>query len=70
MAIEVNYWIILAPTARRSPTNDGAIMRPPVNMAHQHGPMGLVLADAEFDSERHQQYIRHVVQAQSVIPAK
>jgi hypothetical protein len=32
--------------------------------------MGLVLADAEFDSERNRTYIRQQLRAQSVIPAK
>jgi hypothetical protein len=70
MAIDVDRRIILAQTARRGPANDCAILRPLVDMAHQHGPIGLVLADAEFDSERNHQHVRHVVQAQSVIPAK
>jgi Transposase DDE domain/Transposase domain (DUF772) len=70
MVIDVDRRIILAQTARRGPTNDCAILRPLVDAAHQHGPIGLVLADAEFDSARHHQHVRHVVQAQSVIPAK
>jgi len=32
--------------------------------------MGLVWADAEFDSERNHTYIRQQLEAQSVIPAK
>lgn len=70
MAVEVDRRIILAQTTRRGPTNDGATWRPLVDTAHRHGPIGLVLADAEFDSERHHQHVRHVVQAHRVIPAK
>jgi hypothetical protein len=68
--VDVDRRVILAQTARRGPTNDGAILRPLVGRARQHGPIGLVLADAEFDRERNHQYVRHVVQAKSVLPAK
>jgi DDE family transposase len=54
----------------RLPTNDSATLRPLVSAAHQRLPIGLVLADAEFDSERNHQHIRHVLQAHRVIPAK
>jgi len=70
MAVDVDHRVILAQTARRGPTNDYATLRPLVDTAHQHVPIGLVLADAEFDSERNHQHIRHVLQAHSVIPAK
>jgi hypothetical protein len=36
----------------------------------QQTPIGLVLADAEFDSERNHTYIRKQLGAHSVIPAK
>ena len=38
--------------------------------ASERTPLGLVLADAEFDSERNPTYIRRELGAQSVIPAK
>ena len=38
--------------------------------AHQVVPIGLVLADAEFDSERNHTYIRQQLGARSIIPAK
>jgi hypothetical protein len=41
-----------------------------VEAARQNARIGLVLADAEFDSERNHRYVRQVVRAQSVIPAK
>jgi len=70
MAVDVDSRIILAQTARRGPTNDCATLRPLVDTAHQRLPIGLVLADAEFDSERHHQHIRQVLKAHRVIPAK
>ncbi|HTZ73533.1 MAG TPA: transposase, partial [Candidatus Aquilonibacter sp.] len=41
-----------------------------VETASHQTPIGLVLADAEFDSERNHTYIRKQLGAQSVIPAK
>ena len=70
MAVEVDRQLILAQTAHRGPTNDCAMLRPLVDAAQQRVPIGLVLADAEFDSERNHQHIRHVLPAHSVIPAK
>jgi Transposase DDE domain/Transposase domain (DUF772) len=70
MAVDVDRRCIVAQTARRGPTNDCAMLRPLVDTAHQRIPIGLVLADAEFDSERNHQHIRQTLQAHSVIPAK
>jgi hypothetical protein len=70
MVVDVDRQLIVAQTARRGPTNDCAMMRPLVDAAHQRVPIALVLADAEFDSERNHQHIRQILQAQSVIPAK
>jgi hypothetical protein len=67
---EVERQLIGAQTARHGPTNDGATRRPLVDVAPQRVPSALALADAEFDSERTHQPIRHVLQAHSVIPAK
>lgn len=55
---------------RRGPTNHCATLRPLVEAAHRRVPIALVLADAEFDSERNHQHIRQILQAQSVIPTK
>jgi hypothetical protein len=41
-----------------------------VDIARQRVPMGLVLAEAECASERQHPHSRHVVQADSVIPAR
>jgi hypothetical protein len=70
MAVDVDRQLIVAQTARRGPTNDCATLRPLIDAAHQRVPIALVLADAEFDSERNHQHIRQTLQAQSVIPAK
>jgi hypothetical protein len=70
VVVDIDHYVILAQTARRVPTNDCAILRPLVSGAHERVPIGVVLADAEFDSERNHQRIRQNLQAQSVIPAK
>jgi Transposase DDE domain/Transposase domain (DUF772) len=70
LAVDLDSRGILAQTARRGPTNDGAPRRPRVDAAHQRLPIGLVLADAEVDSERNHQHLRQVLQAHRVIPAK
>ena len=45
-------------------------MRPLVDTASRHVPVGLVLADAEFDSERNHQFIHTKLNTESIIPAK
>jgi hypothetical protein len=50
--------------------NDGANLLAVVESASQETPTGLLLADAEFDSERDHTYIRKQLGAKSVIPAK
>jgi hypothetical protein len=61
---------VLAQAARQGPYNDCATLRPLVSAAHERTPIGLVLADAEFDSERNHRHVRDVIGAQSIIPAK
>jgi hypothetical protein len=70
MVVDVDRRLILAQTARRGPTHDCATLRPLVDVAHRRVPIALVLADAEFDRERHHQPIRQILPAQSVMPAK
>jgi hypothetical protein len=70
MAVDVDRQGIVAQTARRGPYNESATLRPLVDRAQARVLIGVVLADAEFDSERHHQHSRHTLQAQSVIPAK
>ena len=57
-------------SARRGPWNDCANLPTVVHTASKRTRIGLVLADAEFDSERNQTHIRRQLGAQSVIPAK
>jgi hypothetical protein len=61
---------LLSQIARRGPGNDGANLPAVIEMASQQTRIGLVLADAEFDSERNPTYIRQQLGAQSVIPAQ
>jgi hypothetical protein len=70
LAVAVDCRLILAQTVRRGLTHDYATLRPLVSAAHERGPIEWVLADAEFDSERNHQHIRHVLQAHGVMPAK
>ena len=61
---------ILAQSARQGPINDCALLPAVVDRARALVPIGRVLADSEFDSERNHRFIREVVGADSVIPAK
>jgi hypothetical protein len=70
VTVDVDRRVILAQTARRGPTHDGAMLRPLVSAAHARVPIGLALADAECDRERHHQHMRQTLQAQRAIPAK
>jgi hypothetical protein len=67
---DLDQQILLSQTARRGPWNDCANLPAVVETASQQTRIGLVLADAEFDSERNHTYIRQKLGAQSVIPAK
>jgi len=69
-AVDVDRRMILAQTARRGPTNDGATLRPRVDTAPPQGPIGVVLADAACDRERTHQHVRHAGQAYRIMPAK
>jgi hypothetical protein len=60
----------LAQIARRGPWNDCGNLPAVIEAASEQTCIGLVLADAEFDSERNHTYIRQKLGAQSVIPAK
>jgi Transposase DDE domain len=52
------------------PVDDCANLPAVVAAASEQTRIGLVLADAAFDSERNHTYIRRALGAQSVIPAK
>jgi hypothetical protein len=56
--------------AREHKPKDAATLPVLVGQAHQLTPIGCVLADAEFDSERNQTFCCEQLQAQSIISAK
>jgi Transposase DDE domain/Transposase domain (DUF772) len=70
VTVDVDRQFILSQGARPGPWNDCARLRLLVQAAEQVTPIGLVLADAEFDSERNHTYIRQQLHARSIIPAK
>jgi hypothetical protein len=70
MVVDVLRRCVLAQGARQGPYNDCATLRPLISAAHEVTPVGLVLADAEFDSERKHRHLRGVIGAESIIPAK
>ncbi len=70
IVVDVPRRAVLAQLAKPGPANDSATLRPLVDTAEQVTPIHLVLADAEFDSERNHQHIRQVIGADSIIPAK
>ncbi|MGB8481657.1 MAG: transposase, partial [Acidobacteriaceae bacterium] len=68
--VDVERQILLSQSARQAPWDDCATLPALVGQAHQHTPVGCVLADAEFDSERNHIFCRQQLQANSIIPAK
>lgn len=70
VAVDVPRRVVLAQIAKQGPTNDSATLRPLMDAAAPMAPLRLVLADAEFDSERNHRHIRQVLGADSIIPAK
>jgi hypothetical protein len=62
---------VLAQEACCEPYNDSAMLRPLVDAAHVvTTPLGVVLAEAEFESEQNHRHVRERLAATSVIPAK
>ena len=70
VVVDLDQQFLLSQIARRGPWNDCANLPAVVEAASQQTRIGLVLADAEFDSERNHTYIRQQLGARSVIPAK
>ena len=70
VVVDLDQKFLLSQIARRGPWNDCANLPAVVETASQQTRIGLVLADAEFDSERNHTYIRKQLGAHSVIPAK
>lgn len=70
VVVDVNRHLLLSQTAHAGPVNDCARLPEMIDRAQQTVPIQVVLADAEFDSERNHRHIRQQLGAQSVIPAK
>ncbi len=70
VAVEVPRRVVLGPLASPGPANASAALRPVVDLARRVGVIGLVVADAEVDSERTHRHIRDHVGADRSIPAK
>ena len=68
--LDLDQQFLLSQIARRGPWNDCGNLPAIVEAASEQTRIGLVLADAEFDSERNHIYIRKQPVAASVIPAK
>jgi hypothetical protein len=68
--VDVDRQLILAQSARQGPWNDCANLPSLLAEAHQLTPVGCVMADAEFDSERNHTFCRQQLKADSIIPAK
>ncbi|HZP17684.1 MAG TPA: transposase [Terriglobales bacterium] len=70
VTVDVDRQLLLSQTARTGPWNDCGNLPALVGAANEVVPIGLVLADAEFDSERNHTYVRQQLHARSIIPAK
>jgi Transposase DDE domain len=70
IVVNFDQQLLLSQSARSGPCNDRGSLPKVVKMASRQTRIGLVLADAEFDSERNHTYIRQQLGARSVIPAK
>jgi hypothetical protein len=70
LVVDTVRQLIIAQRAQRGPYNGSATLRPLVDAAAQVEPIGLVIADGEFDSELNHQHVRRVLNAKSIIPAK
>ena len=70
VVVDVSRHLLLAQSAHAGPSNDCCRLPQLIDQAHQLSPVRVVLADAEFDSERNHQHVHRVVGAQSVIPPK
>ncbi len=66
---DVDRQIVLAQRARPGPWCDTRALPGLVDAASRTTPIGLVLADGEFDSEANHRHIRGALGAHSVIPA-
>jgi hypothetical protein len=67
--VDLKRQLILSQKAWQAPWNDCATLPTLVSRAQRRTPIGRVLADAEFDSERNHTFCRQQLQAMSVIPS-
>lgn len=70
VVVDTDHQMVLAQEACSGPYNGSAMLRPLVDAAHEVTPLGVVLADAEFDSEHNHRHVHERLAAASVIPAK
>ncbi len=70
IVVDVQQQMLLAQRAHRGPGSDVRYLPGLLDVAARGAPIGLVLADAEFDSEPNHQHIRQRLGARSIIPAK
>jgi len=70
LAVDTRLGVIVAQKAHQGPINDCATLRPLLDEAVPASPIGTVVADAEFDSERNHRHIREQIGAESIILAK
>ena len=68
--MDVEQWVMVAQTVRRGPYNACTTLRILLNVTRQWVPIGRVLAEAAFDSERKNRYISTLVQASRLMPTK
>jgi IS5 family transposase len=70
IVVDVQQQILLAQRARQGPGCDARSLPGLLDVAARGAPLGVVLADAEFDSEANHQHIRQHLGAKSIIPAR
>jgi hypothetical protein len=70
IVVDVQQQILLAQRARQGPGCDARSLPGLLDVAARGAPIGLVLADAEFDSEANHEHIRQRLGAKSIIPAR
>jgi hypothetical protein len=70
MVVDVQQQILLAQRARQGPGCDARALPGLLDVAARGAPLGVVLADAELDSEANHQHIRQRLGAKSIIPAR
>src|SRR5437879_5989144 len=70
IVVDVQQQILLAQRARQGPGCDARALPGLLDVAARGVPLGVVLADAELDSEAHHQHIRQRLGAKSIIPVR